>query len=310
MKKINNKVLIIVLSVVVGVLALGGIVTAFILNYNVFSPEKVEIIDDGSSVYLTTTANDNYKSYRFKFVDEENNEIIIDSESNILTLPELQNNGIEIGKTYKISTCYISDNDGNNSQFSQEISWKVYTYLSAPVVTYNTEYNHLSWEEIVNADYYKVFYNSGSDYVYYQTTETSVDLQLISGGNREFYVVAYSNNDSYRQSSKSNVLEMEVVHNYKDFLKVTIDKETKTLKIYGEELLQKIAVYIEGVSYEVIDFKFEYDEQLNQYIYYVDISLIYSDTENIGASPMTIDKYNVFAGNVTYLTDEAETSKN
>lgn len=306
MKIKNNKILIIVLSVVVGILALGGIVTAFILNYNVFSPEKVEILDDGHNIYISTTANDNYKAYRFKFVDSQNNEIIVDSENNIMSLSELIEEGVKIGETYMVSTCYLSDNDGNNSQYSKEISWDVYTYLDSPILNYDEEKGSLSWSQVDNADYYKVFYNNENDIISYQTTEFTLDLQTINGGQREFYVVAYSNNKSYKQSNKSNAQQIKVIHKLKEFSKITFDSQSKILSIYGEEELEKFYVYIDGSSYEIIDFDVEYVTQTNQYIFTVDISLIYNDSSNIGASPMSIDEYNIFDGNITYVDLETE----
>lgn len=306
MKIKNNKILIIVLSVVVGILALGGIVTAFILNYNVFSPEKVEILDDGHNIYISTTANDNYKAYRFKFVDSQNNEIIVDSENNIMSLSELIEEGVKIGETYIVSTCYLSDNDGNNSQYSKEISWDVYTYLDSPILNYDEEKGSLSWSQVDNADYYKVFYNNENDIISYQTTEFTLDLQTINGGQREFYVVAYSNNKSYKQSNKSNVQQIKVIHKLKEFSKITFDNQSKILSIYGEEELEKFYVYIDGSSYEIIDFDVEYVTQTDQYIFTVDISLIYNNSSNIGASPMSIDEYNIFDGNITYVDLETE----
>lgn len=306
MKIKNNKILIIVLSVVVGILALGGIVTAFILNYNVFSPEKVEILDDGHNIYISTTANDNYKAYRFKFVDSQNNEIIVDSENNIMSLSELIEEGVKIGETYIVSTCYLSDNDGNNSQYSKEISWDVYTYLDSPILNYDEEKGSLSWSQVDNADYYKVFYNNENDIISYQTTEFTLDLQTINGGQREFYVVAYSNNKSYKQSNKSNVQQIKVIHKLKEFSKITFDNQSKILSIYGEEELEKFYVYIDGSSYEIIDFDVEYVTQTDQYIFTVDISLIHNNSSNIGASPMSIDEYNIFDGNITYVDLETE----
>ena len=198
-KKLTKKQIItIIVSIVISLLAMGGIITAFILNYNVSTPDKVSVYDDGKNVYVKAEMNDNYSFYNFKFTQEGQDDIIIETENNVLTLEFLESEGIVVGQEYQISVKYISENDGNDTDYSEPITWMVYKIIQAPILSY--EEGFLKWEAVEFADYYKVFYN-GTIQNEITTTETSIDLQTIEGGKFEFVVVAYSNNnDIYRKS--------------------------------------------------------------------------------------------------------------
>ena len=299
MVKGKNKIIIIVLSALVAITFLVGIVTAFVYNYNQFSPKTVKILDDGKNIYISTTLNDNYSKYRFKFVDEEKNEIVVDSENNVLNLPQLLEKGIKVGKTYKVSTCYLSQNEGNNSSFSEQIEWEVYSYLKPVVLNYD-EVDTISWDKVDNADFYRVFYNTKNNTSYIETTETSIDLQKIEGGQRSFYCVAYSNDEHYKTSQKSNVKDIKVIYRLKDFVEVSYNSGTSIVSVVGVDKLDKFLIYIGETSYEVIDFEVSYNEELKQYTYTKDISSIYNGGK-IGAAPIDIDEYNKFLGSITYV---------
>ena len=47
MKEKNIKIIIIILFSIAGLLTIGGILTAFLLNYNQYKPAQVQILDDG-----------------------------------------------------------------------------------------------------------------------------------------------------------------------------------------------------------------------------------------------------------------------
>ena len=93
MKK-STKVVYISLAVLFAVLMIGGLVLAFMLNYNLYCPEYVKIIDDGKNIYLTTSSNENYRLYRFIFTDESGKEIVIDSENNTLQSDKFFESGV------------------------------------------------------------------------------------------------------------------------------------------------------------------------------------------------------------------------
>ena len=290
----SKKVLYIILSVVVGLLILGGAITAFVLNYNQFSPAKVTVIEDGRAVYLQAEMNDNYLSYNFKF-SAEGEDIIIESENNILTIADLLENGIQIGQEYDISVCYVSQNAGNNSQYSEPLTWTVSTFLDSPTITYSQEEDLISWQSVDNADYYLVFYSGMSEPA--EVTEPSINLQTIAGGEREFYVQARAYEEYYIPSPLSNALELSVVHNFLPFSEVSFDSESKTITIIGSEDLPKFYIYLNGQPIECITFDKSFDGE--NFVYLVDITLYYQDGMTIGASPMTIDSYNIYQGQIT-----------
>lgn len=307
-KEKSNRTLYIILATVVGLLILCGAIIAFVLNYNQSAPDKVSIVDDGKAVYVQAEMNDNYRLYSFKFVNSQDGEILIESENNTLTIEDLLENGIEIGKTYEVSVCYLAQNEGNNSQYSQPITWTVYTFLDAPIISYDAEEEFLSWQAVENAQYYLVYYNGLTDPI--QTENTYLDLQTIVGGEREFYVQAISGEEvesdkkSYKDSPFSNKLNISVVHKFLDFTSVSFNEATKEITITGSEDLDSFYIYLNDTPYECIDFiKTESD---GIYTYLVDISILssYNEGDTIGASPRTIDEYNIFEGQITYASQE------
>lgn len=299
-KKLTKKQIItIIVSIVISLLAMGGIITAFILNYNVSTPSKVSVYDDGKNVYVKAEMNDNYSFYNFKFTQEGQDDIIIETENNVLTLEFLESEGIVVGQEYQISVKYISENDGNDTDYSEPITWMVYKIIQAPILSY--EEGFLKWEAVEFADYYKVFYN-GTIQNEITTTETSLDLQTIEGGRFEFVVVAYSNNnDIYRKSIESNKVSQEVIHKYIAFKSVEFDSRTKIMKIKGYEKLDIINVYLDSLLYECNNFKTTFNEEEKIYEYEIDLSLLYSSQTEIGASPAIKDEYNVYDGEITYV---------
>lgn len=307
-KEKSNRTLYIILATVVGLLILCGAIIAFVLNYNQSAPDKVSIVDDGKAVYVQAEMNDNYRLYSFKFVNSQDGEILIESENNTLTIEDLLENGIEIGKTYEVSVCYLAQNEGNNSQYSQPITWTVYTFLDAPIISYDTEEELLSWQAVENAQYYLVYYNGLTDPI--QTENTYLDLQTIVGGEREFYVQAISGEEvesdkkSYKDSPFSNKLNITVVHKFLDFTSVSFDEETKEITITGSEDLDSFYIYLSDTPYECIDFEKTYSDGVYTYKVNINILSSYNEGDTIGASPRTIDEYNIFDGQIVYASQE------
>ena len=307
-KEKSNKTLYIILTAVVGLLILCGAIIAFVLNYNQSAPDKVSIVDDGKAVYVQAQMNDNYRLYSFKFTNEQDGEIIIESENNTLTIDDLLENGIEIGKTYEVSVCYLAQNEGNNSQYSEPITWQVYTFLDAPIISYNADEELLAWQAVENAQYYLVYYNGLTDPI--QTENTYLDLQTIVGGEREFYVQAISGEEvesdkkSYKDSPFSNKLNITVVHKFLDFTSVSFDEATKEITITGSEDLDSFYIYLSDTPYECIDFEKTYSDGVYTYKVNINILSSYNEGDAIGASPRTIDEYNIFEGQITYTSQE------
>lgn len=301
MEKGKQRIILISLLAIAGVLFIVGLFTAFMLNYNVFSPGEIKILDDGENIYVTTSANDNYASYRFKFTIGEE-EIIIDTNKNMLSIEEMLENEIIIGETYLISSCYLGENEGNNSEYSVPVEWKVYINLQKTILSYNEEADKLVWQEVENADFYTLNYNDKEDVRSIIVEETSYDLSSIPGGEREFYVIAFSYNENYKSSKSSNKVEIPggVIHKFKEFNSVEFDKTTCVLTIYSYENLNTFCVYIDEDNYEVNIFDVYYDIEKELYVFSVDLLTIYKEDSIVGASPITIDKYNVFSGNIIF----------
>lgn len=277
-----------------------GIITAFVLNYNTYYPKSLKIVDDGKNVYLQTEMNDNYNIYRFKFEGQDKT-VIVDSTENIISIDTMIEKGIKIGQTYNISTIYLSENGGNQSEESKKLVWKAYTYLENPLIEYESELNIIQWEAVENADYYHV-YSSGFNNDYFETYSTFIDLQSVKGGIREFYVIAKSNNEGYKQSEKSNTIEREVFHEYRELKSVEFDKESKVVKVVAEENLTKLNVYLNERVLEVNP-QSNFNEQTKMYEYFIDIAFTYNGEKIIGACPVQTDSYNLYTdGTITYIS--------
>lgn len=297
MTNMKNKILKIVISCVLVVVAIGGLAMAFLLNYNPYVPDVVEITQNDDQVQILAKANSSYRGYRFVF-SKEGEEKIVESENNIITLDQCLENGVELGQTYKVKFCYLALSKGNNSQYSKEISWRAEVGLKAPVVTLDETQNALTWTAIENADFYTVYYNE-NDLKAINVTECTFSLSQIPLGERSFYVVAKSNKDYIKSSKASNVIEKTFIRQMQGFSSVTLDKHTKILTLKTSEEIKEIIVFVNYQSYVCYKFsKNLLSDDETEYI--IDISLIYVDGARVGAKPVSIDKYNVYEGGVQY----------
>lgn len=297
--------LIIIFSVILAIIAVGGIAITFLMNYNTFSPSAPTILDDGQNVYISTTMNDNYKGYRFKFVDEDDNEIVIDSKINQIHVDDLLQKDIQLGKTYKISTCYLAENVGNNTEYSKTVTWKCQTYLDMPTVSYNAFSFMLNWNEVDGADYYRIYINDREDYI--QTTESSYDLKLLEGGEKTIEVVGYSNNENFLTSNKSNTIKFTLNHYLQPFNSIDFDSETKIITAIAPSKYEKIVIYLDDreIEFNVNDSiisENQVEEEI-EYTYTIDITTIYNGEETIGISPCTVGYY-IYDGSPTYYLPE------
>lgn len=275
---------------------LVGIAVAFVVGYNPVIPNTVQVIDDGNSVYLYAETNDNYSSYRFRFENDEEN-IIINSRRNLLSCDEMLQSGIEIGKNYSVTVTYISSDDTFNSRQSRPLSWKAYTYLDAPYLYRDGDY--IRWEYVENADFYEVHYNLNSEEKVVAVNYCYYALQNIEGGQRDVYVVAKSRDESYKESLKSNTLELEVVHHLANFENVEFDVQTLLLTMTSSERIDKMNIYVGEKQFQ--------RENLNPtligevYHYLVDLSAVFETEFSIGIAPASIDRYNIYSGEILYI---------
>lgn len=290
--KRSKKIILIIIAVVLAAVAIAGLAIVFVFNYNSFSPEKPVIIDDGKNIILTTSLNDNYDGYRF-VLRQGKDEIIIDSEKNYLSSNEIVEKGGEIGKTYKVSVCYLSKNVGNNSELSDEIEWLCSMYLSTPEA-YVSEGN-LIWGEVENADSYRVYY--GENYI--DVEETTLSLQKLGGGEKTIYVVANSNNEGYKTSAASKQIQVQIIYNLEPFTSIEFDNETCIITATCTRKYDKVLVAIGSILYEVDEFSVTNENDV--FTYKINIKAKYNNEAKIGIKPADIDEYNKYSGNILYV---------
>lgn len=297
MKK-SAKVVYITLAVLFALLLIGGLVLAFMLNYNLYCPEYVKIIDDGKNIYLTTSSNENYRSYRFIFTDESGNEIVIDSENNTLQSDKFFESGVERGKTYKIQSQYISENAGNNSAKSESITWTAFSYLGQTQGVYDSENQILSWQKVENASGYNLIlqgvYNSYTIFV----EENEFDFNGVLGDSYQAQIFPISNSNAYQSPIEVDSFAFIYNKTLSDFTDLSFDRENKILECQNVDLISSATVSVNGTSYSTSNF--EVEEENGVYIYSISLP-IFNDFSRIGIRAEGTNQFN-YSSAYSYLT--------
>ena len=297
MKK-SAKVVYITLAVLFALLLIGGLVLAFMLNYNLYCPEYVKIIDDGKNIYLTTSSNENYRLYRFIFTDESGNEIVIDSENNTLQSDKFFESGVELGKTYKIQSQYISENAGNNSAKSESITWTAFSYLGQTQGIYDSERQILSWQDVENASGYNLVlqgtYNSYTIFV----EENEFDFNGVLGDSYQAQIFPVSNSNAYQSPIEVDSFTFIYNKTLSDFTDLSFDRENKILECQNVDLISNVSVSVNGTSYSTSNF--EVEEENGVYIYSISLS-IFNDFSRIGIRAEGTNQFN-YSSAYSYLT--------
>ena len=297
MKK-SAKVVYITLAVLFALLLIGGLVLAFMLNYNLYCPEYVKIIDDGKNIYLTTSSNENYRLYRFIFTDESGNEIVIDSENNTLQSDKFFESGVELGKTYKIQSQYLSENAGNNSAKSESITWPAFSYLGQTQGIYDSERQILSWQDVENASGYNLVlqgtYNSYTIFV----EENEFDFNGVLGDSYQAQIFPVSNSNAYQSPIEVDSFTFIYNKTLSDFTDLSFDRENKILECQNVDLISNVSVSVNGTSYSTSNF--EVEEENGVYIYSISLS-IFNDFSRIGIRAEGTNQFN-YSSAYSYLT--------
>lgn len=297
MKK-SAKVVYITLAVLFALLLIGGLVLAFMLNYNLYCPEYVKIIDDGKNIYLTTSSNENYRLYRFIFTDESGNEIVIDSENNTLQSDKFFESGVELGKTYKIQSQYLSENAGNNSAKSESITWSAFSYLGQTQGIYDSERQILSWQDVENASGYNLVlqgtYNSYTIFV----EENEFDFNGVLGDSYQAQIFPVSNSNAYQSPIEVDSFTFIYNKTLSDFTDLSFDRENKILECQNVDLISSVSVSVNGTSYSTSNF--EVEEENGVYIYSISLS-IFNDFSRIGIRAEGTNQFN-YSSAYSYLT--------
>ncbi len=293
----KQKMLILISTIILSVVAIVGLAMAFLLSYNGHSPQKPTIFDDGKNIYISCQANENYRGYRFKF-SANGKDLLIDSKFNIISSSYAVENGATLGTSYDVSTCFLADKEGNNSEFSKSIKWQCCKYLSSPEIKYQEEEKLLVWDEIENADYYKVYINGSDEFK--KVEEPKLDLTTIEGGKRSFSVVAASNKSFYKESSVSNILDIKLVHYLPSFSSIEFDLQTKIVTAKCEESYQNVEIILNDRHFIIKNPNIV--QEAGRYVYKIDLSLIYENETLIGILPISKDEYNIAdKGNIRYV---------
>lgn len=294
----KKKNILVIVFIVLGVLAIGGIASVFILNYNTFLPSVPFIVNDGNSTIITTKANENYKGYRFKFSAQDETQIIIESESNILTEKDLKNSELKVGGTYDVSVCYVANDEKENTDYSDSASWTYVKYLNAPVISHNEDEKVISWQAIEGAEKYCIFYREGDLDKSIDSTDTYFNYNNIVAGESEMYVVAISSKSGYKNSTSSNIVTFINKLKLATPESVTLSTSDYKLTVKSAEELSHIKIYVDG---EISIAKLSNPiQQGGKFVYTVEIRTIYRDFAQIGVSAYSPNQYYI-ESDILYL---------
>lgn len=291
----KKKILAIVFSSLAGVLLIIGIVLAFVLNYDNNAPAAVNILDDGSKIIFKVDMNENYKGYRFNFTSDTKS-FYVDSKSNVLNSSEVE--ALAIGSNYFVSACYLGDNEGANSKFSQPILWQACTYLKQPQITYSTVNQTLTWDSIEYADYYKIIFTGTTSGELRISKADGESLSLLDwkGGKRNFSVIACSNNLCYKSNLNSDIIEVENIYRYRGFDSEAIfNGENLTVKVSSQELYEAINIKIGILTFRLTNFVVTQSVD-GTYNYTINLKPIYQSGQSMFIAPANKDNYNIYDG--------------
>ena len=288
-----------------GVAIIVGVVLAFLLGYNSNAPGQVNIVKLDKT-YFSVNSNNNYRGYRFVFNSNEEEfvfnsneeELVFESEDNVIVLDELE--GLEAGKKYQISACYLGETESANSDYSQPVEWTCYLKLQMPTLIYSESENGIiSWNSIDRAKYYRLYIlnvTTNDILTTIETTGTFYDLNNFDGGQFEIMISACSNNAYIEQSTISKAVTVEFYKNFKDFDSASINLNSNNLlTITGSQLITEIDVQIDGVWY--VDRPVSATNSDGVYTYYVSlVDFPLSEGSVVMVRPSNIDSYNSYSG--------------
>lgn len=266
--------------------------TIFILNFNKTIPERVKFVDEQGQIYCLAQANDNFEGYRFSF-DDGKNKLTFESKSSVLHINQLQ--GLTFGTNYNVSVCYLGEIEGGNSEESGITTWQYYTYLDAPVAEIDAD--TITWQSVENADFYEVVWIS--DKINKITVTTNyVNFNQLTPGVIDVQVIARSNREYFRPTIKPLTKNFTITQELSQFSSVTLSQTSNTLIIVGRDKVDTIEININGKSY--LSEKFSVSVAGGVYTYRVDISSIMVANAQIGAKPVSNNKYITYSGDFVF----------
>ncbi len=263
--------------------------------------KNLEIVDAGQQIFVQAEdAGEDY-TYRFKFVQNDN-ETTFDSSTRTLDLTEkLWNGELKLGLQYKISVCYVDSAGVLSGDYSEEISYTFKLKLASPTISINGSV--ISWEEVRGADFYTIRYAVGNEILSIETDVTSFDLSKLPGGERTVFVTSGSKSNGLIESDSSNQITTVVNHSYQEFEYAYLDLKTFVLTIVASEKVGAVKIR-DNLGNEYIADNLIYESFHAVWNIKIDVKGIYKTGTTLTVQPEE-DEFNSFSGKATTVVNQA-----
>ena len=263
--------------------------------------KNLEIVDAGQQIFVQAEdAGEDY-TYRFKFVQNDN-ETTFDSSTRTLDLTEkLWNGELKLGLQYKISVCYVDSAGVLSGDYSEEISYTFKLKLASPTISINGSV--ISWEEVRGADFYTIRYAVGNEILSVETDVTSFDLSKLPGGERTIFVTSGSKSSGLIESDSSNQITTVVNHSYQEFEYAYLDLKTFVLTIVASEKVGAVKIR-DNLRNEYIADNLIYESSHAGWNIKIDVKGIYKTGTTLTVQPEE-DEFNSFSGKATTVVNQA-----
>lgn len=299
----KKKTLFLVIGIITGLLVVSGIVLLFLLNTSDGKLGKVEIIENNGAVTIKTEQQSKGYGFTFKFKND-NKEILVNSQLDFLQYNQsLIDLGVIPGEKYLVSVSVNGEISGGNSEFSDEVEWEAKIFLSAPQIY--IEEDRLMWNQVENADFYKIHYMVNQQHTSYVVAENQCLLNLLQGGVTNIFVTAESSEKHYLSSISSNVLQnISIVHEMLPVYAVYFNSETKNVVVYSKEKVYMLKVFLEESQTASKGYTITNLNPIKEGDYYrVDFNLdfLYFGQSYLGVAPLPNNEYNSYNGSTFWI---------
>lgn len=295
MKMKNTKWLKVFVGSFIGLLAVASIVFMCLFNFKDIAPSELEILSEYGHITFTTSQESNGLGYTFKF-KTDGAEYYIQSEQNMLEYNnEVINQGVSVGKKYKVSVAVNNITEGGRSFYSKEVEWNAVAYLDAPEISKKDD--SIIWKKVDNAEYYEICYNNNGELLRVRTTDLSYPLQNLKGGISDIVVFAGTSNENYLTSISSNKLtNVVIVHEILPVYAISFTENNGRLLINIQEKFDSFTLYLDNISYEMTNFDYISPTTIS-----CNIDYIYNGQKRIGVRPSSSDSYNKCTSKPLYI---------
>ncbi len=295
----KTKKIIIISSVVGGTIL---ILIACLLLVFFFKPdqgEKLQVENISNHIYISAPYAEE-KTYNFKFTNGDEIKTF-NSVSRQFDITELLWNGeLSFGTQYNISYCLVEKSGILAGEYSDSIEYTPTIKLDAPVVNFDDLTCTISWQQVRGAEFYNLYYFDGDQLVSLDVDDTSFDLSLIKGGERQVYVTSNSNQSFFFESENSNIISTTVIHKLLPFINAYID-QFYNIHILSTESVEGVDVFVSDQMYYVDKNDFESIKTNEGYEIIFSAQLFYNDNVQIKVRPSQ-NIFNVYEDELTLVT--------